>query len=457
MWDDRSSPADTPADDRGADTRSIDAGDDTRSIDAGADARSIDAGDDTRSIDAGDDTRSIESRDEGRSIEPGVRTDRAAYEIDPEYDSQYCYGHEESFYGRGRYPPDWDARREAVWDRQAGRCGRCGDRVGDDGEVHHVVHLSDGGSNELDNLVGLCVDCHALMHPGQNRMRGSIRSASVFPDREAEPQVATIRVPEDEAVWTDVSRLVSMSDPDVNRRAMTPVIAPTSADVARRAADDMEALLIEAGYVPRSAPHHLIRVRPRVSGVIGIFSRYRPSIGVDADGSAAEVGSWEGDNDACDVFVTSDARRATITIEDGGDRPIRRTVWFDADDADRTRADVSDADRPKSGVSDGDRTRADISDGDRTELDVPVRPPRLSLRTAPEYGYDAFRYFVLLPVLWGVLPVGLAELIAADVTPWTTWPGLLAAIVLVGLLLRLPRLATDVRSAIRARGRRSIR
>lgn len=30
---------------------------------------------------------------------------------------------------------------------------------------HHIIQVSKGGSNKMLNLVGLCKDCHALIHP----------------------------------------------------------------------------------------------------------------------------------------------------------------------------------------------------------------------------------------------------------------------------------------------------
>jgi len=31
-------------------------------------------------------------------------------------------------------------------------------------EVHHIIHVKDGGTNELLNLCGLCHDCHVRVH-----------------------------------------------------------------------------------------------------------------------------------------------------------------------------------------------------------------------------------------------------------------------------------------------------
>ena len=33
-------------------------------------------------------------------------------------------------------------------------------------EIHHIVQVADGGGNELDNLLPLCPNCHALHHSG---------------------------------------------------------------------------------------------------------------------------------------------------------------------------------------------------------------------------------------------------------------------------------------------------
>ena len=54
-------------------------------------------------------------------------------------------------------------RREALerdgWRCQGQDCGKAG-RL----EVHHVVPLEHGGTNDLGNLITLCVDCHLAAH-----------------------------------------------------------------------------------------------------------------------------------------------------------------------------------------------------------------------------------------------------------------------------------------------------
>lgn len=65
----------------------------------------------------------------------------------------------------GAYPRNWDSLRHLVYARDRNRCTVCGDR-GRKVELHahHVVPLSRGGTNTLDNLVTLCSECHRMAH-----------------------------------------------------------------------------------------------------------------------------------------------------------------------------------------------------------------------------------------------------------------------------------------------------
>lgn len=65
-----------------------------------------------------------------------------------------------------------------VLDRAAGVCEACGDEapfVREDGkpflEVHHVLALSDGGSDRPENAVACCPNCHRAFHHASDRVR----------------------------------------------------------------------------------------------------------------------------------------------------------------------------------------------------------------------------------------------------------------------------------------------
>jgi hypothetical protein len=92
-------------------------------------------------------------------------------EPDPEYDDPDNYGERESYYGDGRYPPDWKARTKAVFRRDDYTCQSCGEKsgphAGEEGAellAHHEAPLAKGRSNRLDNLETLCVECHEREH-----------------------------------------------------------------------------------------------------------------------------------------------------------------------------------------------------------------------------------------------------------------------------------------------------
>ena|GEM_PF-2159012 len=91
-------------------------------------------------------------------------------------------------YPSEEYPPDWDARRRRVLERDANCCQSCGvrsTRVDDVWlEVDHVVPKADGGGHGLDNLQALCPRCHAEKHAGNEAVR---RRAREFERRNARP------------------------------------------------------------------------------------------------------------------------------------------------------------------------------------------------------------------------------------------------------------------------------
>jgi len=77
------------------------------------------------------------------------------------------------------YPPDWQARRKKVLERDGYACKSCSvesTRVDDVRfDVDHVVPKSDGGSHALDNLQTLCPSCHADKHPNNEELRSRAR------------------------------------------------------------------------------------------------------------------------------------------------------------------------------------------------------------------------------------------------------------------------------------------
>lgn len=70
-------------------------------------------------------------------------------------------------------PPksQWERIRKLVLERDDYTCLYCGHRAIKHMQVHHIVE-PDG--NHLDNLVTLCVACHAVMHFGRNLSLGTM-------------------------------------------------------------------------------------------------------------------------------------------------------------------------------------------------------------------------------------------------------------------------------------------
>ena len=53
-------------------------------------------------------------------------------------------------------------KRQAVYRRDGWRCALCDSQKYI--QIHHVVKRSEGGGDEMQNLITLCSDCHALVH-----------------------------------------------------------------------------------------------------------------------------------------------------------------------------------------------------------------------------------------------------------------------------------------------------
>jgi 5-methylcytosine-specific restriction endonuclease McrA len=62
-------------------------------------------------------------------------------------------------------PEDYDLLRKQVLERDGWRCQSCGSLK--NLQVHHVRKRSQLGDDLLDNLITLCISCHATEHrPG---------------------------------------------------------------------------------------------------------------------------------------------------------------------------------------------------------------------------------------------------------------------------------------------------
>jgi hypothetical protein len=345
--------------------------------------------------------------------------------VDRRFDDPNAYGRSHSHYGDGKYPPDWPARREAVWAFQKYQCGRCGAYKGDAAvtEVHHVQHLQHGGTNHLDNLVGLCGDCHSLMHPEVSDLRGDYRRAPVYPAEYSDDRVAVVREPLAAAdgaygleEWqADLRRLEAVSSPGANHHAVSSAAISTSPETARRA-EAFQDILLENRLVPLTTNYHRVNVEPQFPGLRGSLTDYQPDIHVE---STVEAGETFWDEDHYRLRYPPDATRTVVTVSGPDGEAGRHDVILSGHDHDGT--------------------------GARLRVEQRVSPPSLSPSTLPGYLASALRYFVGVPLLLGLLPVLLLLALQVATLP-TSLPAVAALSVVVGNVLRLPWTVRDVRS-----------
>jgi len=91
---------------------------------------------------------------------------------DPRYTNQYFY-----------------TVRPAVLKQAKGKCSACRRRVGPGTsrktwECHHILPISCGGTNALDNLVCLCVECHRFVHAGDITYKRKLSRREYFIGRD---------------------------------------------------------------------------------------------------------------------------------------------------------------------------------------------------------------------------------------------------------------------------------
>lgn len=185
------------------------------------------------------------------------------------YDLSRRYNHPEnvtftrSYFGDGKYPPDWGARRtdidnvrggrrEAVREYQGGKCARCCTAIIDtEFNCHHYLPLDQGGKHDLNNLIALCLPCHRLIHPDVDDLEGNWRDAPIFPSVAADPRMATVRKPvltsERREYLPSLSMINEKSTPAENRLALSSSTYSIGPGDALAAADDFERLLDDMG------------------------------------------------------------------------------------------------------------------------------------------------------------------------------------------------------------------
>jgi hypothetical protein len=80
------------------------------------------------------------------------------------------------------YPPDWEDRKAILRSLKNERCEAC--RAIKRLQAHHKVPFWQGGSNKLDNLELLCIDCHGKEHGKDFRRDGFDEAHSKLTDKE---------------------------------------------------------------------------------------------------------------------------------------------------------------------------------------------------------------------------------------------------------------------------------
>ena len=76
----------------------------------------------------------------------------------------------------GHHTTAWKRTRRRVLTRDRHQCQECKRQGLGRLEVHHAKPLQDGGTDDMDNLVTLCYDCHRARHASAGR-RGDTRDA----------------------------------------------------------------------------------------------------------------------------------------------------------------------------------------------------------------------------------------------------------------------------------------
>ncbi|GAA0541470.1 HNH endonuclease [Halorubrum ejinorense] len=322
---------------------------------------------------------------------------------EPRFNLQENYGEQNSYYGNGDYPPDWGERRRAVWWLQDGHCGRCGGDTSNGGHVHHINWLANGGTNRLENLVGLCIDCHALMHPTNQDLNGDWKAAPKFPSEGSHDEVAVIRRENfdsgrgaETAVGRDFETLeAETSSHETTYTSKSPVLYDIPSHLTRRFSgggestsdshpvlSELTSLLLLRGQVPENEAHNTRRLHIETSqtGLLGWLSSFEPDVDVTVSAaedtgrpydSVRETRAHDADHET-EIVFSENVTEATVEVTGGDGELVSRRVAFDDEN-------------PTQSVS------------------VSVSPPSLSSSTVGGYARSFGEKSLLLPLLYGLL------------------------------------------------------
>ena len=323
---------------------------------------------------------------------------------DERFNRPDSYPEQASFFGDGKYPPDWAQRRKAVWWLQDDECGRCGHRQENEGHVHHIKPLSDSGSNGLNNLVGLCADCHALLHPTVDELNGNWKTAPKYPAENAVSEVAVIRrgqngtIEEKLRADVDFEKLAEETDSKENYyAARSPAVYETDPVVARQFTSDQDQqpaenqkqpieelnrLLLLRGRVPENGlyKNRRLAIKTPMKGILGWLSPFEPEVTVEAERPAESESPYSALTEEVDRNGSAD--REFVFSEDVNDAAVTVT----GGDGEATHRNVSFSD-----------------ENNRQSVSVPVSPPPLSAATLGSYLWSAGKKTYILPLLYLLL------------------------------------------------------
>jgi len=74
------------------------------------------------------------------------------------------YDQNSTLHKDNKFPVDWPQRKEAAWNREEGKCNRCGTKTKlVDTNALLAKQMKDGGGFNLENVVILCNDCTRII------------------------------------------------------------------------------------------------------------------------------------------------------------------------------------------------------------------------------------------------------------------------------------------------------